>query len=286
MLFLWTLGTLALAQDCPGRTSAAEVGQTLERAIEDFGDLDLESYGERIDNATVKLRCIGEPVPTRLAAAYHRAVGLRAFTARDEVEAGNRFAAARRVQPGFRFPETLVPPSSPIADLYEQVDIAKLQRRAFPASDLGTFWIDGERTDVRVEPLPAIVQLVDANTTVIETLLLGSGQGLPSNEPEPPEVIQIPVPVPVPVPIEKRRDRTPAVVTLFGLGAAFAGAGGAVYTEAYFARKKVYTEVYGGTETEAGFDKRRSQINARSWVPLTLGGIAGALGVTGIVVAL
>ena len=144
---------------------------------------------------------------------------------------------------------------------------------------------------MRVEPLPAIVQFVDANSTVVKTLLLGSGEDLPRDEPVTPVVIEVPVPVPAP-PVEKRKDRAPPVIALFGIGAAFAGAGGGTFAEAYLARKKLYTETYGGklagdlTRQEQQFDKRRSQINARSWVPLTLGGIAGVLGVTGIVVAL
>ena len=207
---------------------------TLQDAIGDaeaaFGDLDIPLFLEKteaIQNDVVP--CMAEPLTRSLAAELHRVEGLRAFGQR-EMFAIRAFAAARSIEPKYRFPSTLVPEESPIYDDYTAMDVeaGRFEDVAPPAD--GEFRFDGSIGTQKPLSWPTLFQHTDANGAVIATAYLRGKDPLPEYEirvaPEPEEDVVVgvvapvpaaPAPAPLPQPVVKVfGDAHPALVVAAG----------------------------------------------------------------------
>lgn len=178
MIALWV--GLAWANDCPAAAAAtsADLESTLEAAEASYATLDVDNLVAATDRALGQIDCVTDPIPRSLAAAFHRTQGLRAFADRDAIAARRWFAAARTIEPGYTFPESLVPPGNPLLDDYAAVDlIGGTTGPLKPGA--GRITIDGRDAAERPLSWPAILQVYDATGAVWDTELLRPGEPTP-----------------------------------------------------------------------------------------------------------
>lgn len=179
MIALLLLGR-ALANDCPAAAAATsgDLAATLETAEASYATLDVEAFVAATDRAVGQVDCVVDPIPRSLAAAFHRSQGLRAFADRDSVAARRWFAAARTIEPGYSFPESLVPPGNPALDEYLAVDLVGGTTGPLKPG-AGRLTIDGRDAEERPLSWPAILQVYDATGAVWDTELLRPGEPTP-----------------------------------------------------------------------------------------------------------
>src|SRR5688500_15029340 len=106
------LAPLAAAQ-CDGPTSTADLEAALLDARRSLERLDGTAFGAATDRIDAVLPCLGEPMSRHLAAEVHRTKGIRAVTERSP-DASRYFAAARTIEPAYKFPSTLIPEGNPV----------------------------------------------------------------------------------------------------------------------------------------------------------------------------
>jgi hypothetical protein len=172
------LGTMAQASSCEEPTSAQQLQHLLEQAEHAFIELYIETFLARTDEVRARLPCLGEVPPAALVARIHRNEGLRMFGERD-VNSVRAFAAARALDPDFRFPADMVPPDSPIQSDWEAMDLAAGWSVLLPEPAQGTVFVDGSATRVLPRAWPALVQLVGDSHSPQLTVYLYSDQSAP-----------------------------------------------------------------------------------------------------------
>ncbi len=208
--------------------------QTLLDAIGDaeaaFGAIDIPTFLESSDQIRGEIiPCLAEPVPRSMAADIHRLEGLRAFGERD-MFAIRAFAAARSIEPAYRFPSTFVPNASPIYDDYTAMDVeaGRFEDVAPPAD--GEFRFDGTVGTQRPLSWPTLFQHMDGDGAVVSTAYLRGKDPLPEYEirvepePEDPKVSTVSPPIPAPPTVVTKTfgDAHPALVAAAGVTAASA----------------------------------------------------------------
>lgn len=209
-----------------GPCEAAVSSVTLDRVLLDaelaWGRLDLTGFDAAARQAEALLPCVGDALYPPTAARYHRIRGMRAFVERDQAEARRDFAAARALEPGWTFPESLAPPGHPVREDYTalSLDGARYEPVAPPASGRLTF--DGLPTGLRARDWPTVVQVFDATGAVDVTRWLRPQDALPSYEEGPPQQVQ-----------GAPRTRSTPLLVAGGLGLLASGALGAVAAGAY-----------------------------------------------------
>lgn len=173
--------TLALANDCPEAAAAtsADLAATLEAAEASYATLDVDGFVGASERALGQVDCVTDPIPRSLAAAFHRIQGLRAFADRDTVGARRWFAAARTIEPGYSFPEAIVPVGNPVLVDYIAIDLAGGTTGPLKPG-AGRLTIDGRDAEERPLSWPAILQIYDAEGAVWDTELLRPGEPTPS----------------------------------------------------------------------------------------------------------
>jgi hypothetical protein len=186
VLLLWTLATLtapALAAECSTPVSVVELEGYLLEAEVAYTRLDLPLFRDAVGSAEEALTCLGQPLVPSTAARFHRMKGLAAFVERQHEDAARAFAAARVLEPAYRFPDTMVPPNNPLYADYGQIAIdgGRFSKVAPPASGRLTF--DGLPTRMRAEDWPTIFQLQDGTGAITETEWLPPGRPVPRYAP-------------------------------------------------------------------------------------------------------
>jgi len=147
----------ALAQAaCPA--TSADLLVSLEDAEAAFGGLDLAGFRAATDVAAEQVGCASEVLPRTLVARLHRAQGLRAFVDGDAAKATAAFASARAIEPGYQFPEALVPAEHPVRERYVQQDPASGGATPIPPPVDGVIEVDGRPEDPLPNTRPAVVQ--------------------------------------------------------------------------------------------------------------------------------
>lgn len=229
---MWFVFLVQIAQaDCDADVTTTILRDAIGDAETAFGALNIQEFIARSDDIRGEiLPCMAEPVTRSMAAQVHRLEGLRAFGERD-MFAIHAFAAARSIEPQYRFPSTLVPHESPVYDDYTAMDIeaGRFQTLATPA--VGAFRFDGSTGDQRPLSWPSLFQHIDDGGAVIATYYLRGKDPMPDYEiwvepePEPEAPMALvtaasPVPILPPPPVRKTfGDAHPALVVAAGASA-------------------------------------------------------------------
>lgn len=173
---------VALAADCAAPTTNEDLVVALGDAVRAYGELDRTGFEASLRAAKEAVDCLGEVIEPSHAAELHRATGLSAFLARDEDLAKTRFAAARRIEPAYTFPDTLVPEGNPVRELYQGLDPAQSPVDELPPPAAGSLRLDGRSSRERRTLLPTVFQRLDGQGAVLESSLLNPGVPAPAYE--------------------------------------------------------------------------------------------------------
>lgn len=249
----------AVAGDCPVPTSLAGFQQAVSDGEAAFAQLDLVGLHSARDVALAELSCLGDRVLPTDAAAFHRLMGMVAFTARQRSWVLQEFHAARRLDPGYRFPPEVAQPGHPLIALYDEaIDASEgpLERVAAPAD--GYVVIDGVRDAPRPTDISAILQVYGPPDVLAESLYLLPGDATPHwGEP--------------PVDWTRRRHRW------LGAGAGVATGLSALFYGAVLIQRGMYFDL-DTPRTETELAVLRTRINAADVAGLGTGVVALGLG--------
>jgi hypothetical protein len=175
---LIVLAATAFGSDCERRLSTAELDGMLAEARRSLEKLDTETFVETTDALDLAIPCLGEPLTGHLAAEIHRTKGIRAVSERDP-QAPWVFAAARAIEPAYKFPSTLIPDNHPVRLAYAQVDLSKGQVAALLPAAEGTITLDGRQNAWRPMDWPTVAQYLGADGAVLWTTYLRPGMQMP-----------------------------------------------------------------------------------------------------------
>lgn len=159
-VLFWLPFAVAATSDCTAPRSLAELRDSNAFAERAWGE-DAAVFDEAAAALEPTLACVIEVIPPTEAARVHRLRGLLAFRKRDLQAATAAFAAARELDPEYRFPEALVPEGNPVDTLYRNARAAT-ELRSFDAPKRGwTLRLNGAEAAARNEATPAVIQVVD-----------------------------------------------------------------------------------------------------------------------------
>jgi hypothetical protein len=182
------LGTSASAADCPSpRPTAAALFERLAAAQTAYAGLDVPKFRAAMAELDLGVPCVTDEIPKHLAAELHRFEGLREFLDRNTARSSAAFAAARTIEPTYRFPESLVPAGNPALQDYVSIDPDKGRAVDLPLPLDGRLMIDGMAGVRRSTDFPTLVQLFDGDGRVTATAYLWPGDPVPSYVPRPPD---------------------------------------------------------------------------------------------------
>ena len=167
---------------CPAPVSTDDIQSALSKAEMAYGDLDVDAFDAATDEAVAMVPCISEPMTRQLAASLHRFVGLRKFVSRDLDHARESFAAARVIEPGYKFPTTFVPEGNPVLKEYAALDPASEVAVEVPTPKGGYLLFDGSIGTARPTTFPVIVQVMNGDGTVAATDYVEPGEAMPVYE--------------------------------------------------------------------------------------------------------
>jgi hypothetical protein len=188
-IVLLGLGTEALAA-CPSPPpTSVQLFEQLATAQAAYGALDVPGFRAAMTEVDQTLPCAADEVTRHLAAELHRHQGLRAFLDRDTDRSTGAFAAARAIEPTYKFPVEVVPAGNPVLNDYGAVDPDAGRSVRVPPPLEGRIQLDGEVTEERPVDFPAVVQLFDVEGKVTATGYLWPGDPLPSYTPRPVEAL-------------------------------------------------------------------------------------------------
>jgi len=272
------LGPVAQAQDvaCDAPTDTAQLSRLLADAELAFTRLDIDAFNASTDALNKQVPCLQEQMPRSLAAEIHRYVGLKAVLSRDFDSAAMAFAAARSVEPQYRFPASLVPDGNPIHDVYSQFDMEAASDEEVPPPAQGQLKFDGTVGVARSTSWPTIVQLVDDEGSVTATVYVYPGDIMPSY---PPRVAGEPAPDPFAIaPPPPRETKSGPNVPLL------ATAGGAIALSGVFAGLAASSEATFWNEStpDSELPGLRGRINTFVALSAVTGTVAVGSGVAGI----
>jgi hypothetical protein len=192
MIWNWALSVAHAA--CPTPQGAAELVSALDDAQEAYASLEVEAFREAMDGVHEKLPCLDEEVTRHLAAELHRFEGLLGFLDRDMERSQRAFASARAIEPNYKFPVTLVPDGHPVLAQYGALEpgTGGSVRLAEPLQ--GGILLDGAPTLLRPQELPVLLQRLDTEGSVLETVYLGPGDAVPPYPSRAAPLVAAPVP--------------------------------------------------------------------------------------------
>jgi hypothetical protein len=163
---------------CLTTSDSAELAERLTAAEAAYVALDADTFGRALDDATLLVPCLSD-VPSRdLAARMHRLDGLRLFAAGDNEAALASMQAARILDPGYRFPEEMLPADHALRVAYEGLPTEEGDVTRPPQPVDGTFVFDGVEQPWRPVDRATLYQLVEG-PSVSTTRLLGPEEELP-----------------------------------------------------------------------------------------------------------
>ena len=172
------LTSIALAT-CPEPTNNAELHGSIDGANSAYAALDEGGFEERLAVLEAQVGCLSEVIGPHYAAAVHRTRGIGAFLRKDFGGAELHFAAARRIDPDYRFPEAIAPPGNPLNTRYDAIDLSVATPETVPTPVKGAYRLDGRLATQRDPRLPVLLQRLDGADVVVSTLFLEAGEALP-----------------------------------------------------------------------------------------------------------
>ena len=139
---------------CPA--TGATLASVLDAAESALGTMNTPAFREATDVALADATCLGDSVSPATAARLHRAVGIRSFLDKDSQRVVEAFAAARAVEPDYRFPAALVPPDHPLRAAYDSATPANGGAAALPPPVAGRIEFDGTPSIARPTTRPTL----------------------------------------------------------------------------------------------------------------------------------
>jgi hypothetical protein len=188
---LLALAGVAVAA-CP--STSAVLNATLEHAESAFVELDASRLRSDAGDVTREALCLSDRPGRGTIARLHRVVGLAAFIDQDDERARSAFAAAKLIEPEYRFPAELVPDGTPAAELYASASATPAATAPIPAPRDGRVEIDGEPASARATDRPALALIVGADGAVVASAYVWPADPLPSYEVAQPQLAQRPAP--------------------------------------------------------------------------------------------
>lgn len=287
-MFLFLLHSALAA--CDQTTDNAALTRGVDAAIEAFTAMEDDRFSSARQAVLAAVPCISEPLRPEVAAAVHRIRGLNAFLDDDSLTAQLYFAAARGIDPSYRFPDSVAPEGHPLQQDYLALDTTADRTEALPDLKSGSFFINGRRTRERSSSYPALFQLVDTQDRVVTTAFLSAGADLPidsslivSAAPQP-----APTPTPAPQPTTRTKKGGPNVPLLIGSAVLGAAAGGLVVgNRLSYGSYNSHYESLGINPSAADIDKYdrlRGTTNLLAFTAVGTGVAAVGVGVTAFVV--
>jgi hypothetical protein len=252
---------------CLEATTMVEFLHAAKQGEHAFADMDLPALSAAQLHALSLIPCLGDPVGSTDAAAFHRMMALAAFTSGDSAAVMREFHAARRLEPGYVIPTDVAPPGHPLMKLYDsstQAEEGELQAAIPPLG--GWVGVDGVRGAPRPSGISTLIQVFDAGDQLEQTLYLLPDETMPSWGPLPMDQLR-----------RKRRR-----VTLLGATGGAAVVSGALYGLAL--RSKAQFWEPNDTLDEADLEVMKMRTNALAWTSLGSLGLATGLGITTAVV--
>jgi hypothetical protein len=289
-IFLFTAGlagatpAMAAESSCSQLTLGSSIQSAAERAQEAFGATKVGEFQAAIAEVDSLVPCLMEPVDPAVAALVHRMKGLSAFIERDQDKAREAFAAARALEPGYSWPEELIPWGHPLLGLYRALPVEEASFDSVPAPAAGWVYMDGRPSEPRPLEWPVILQVSDAEGAIHLSGYLWPGDPLPEYgldiaASEPPQPVPTPVAepeLPVTVAATSTTVRTgPRPAWLVGAGAA-AVTSGVLYALAARSHGEYWDDQTPYTELDAA----RGRTNG---LVLASAGAAGVALGTGVV---
>ena len=179
MIPLLLLGSRVAAAGCPTPVTSADLIAALEDAKDAYSNLDVTLFRAAMARVDLGIPCSSDELTEHVVAEIHRAEGLLGFLDRATDRSLTAFAAARSIEPNYKFPETLVPVGNPVLADYEQLDPdgGQTMRVGEPVS--GRILFDGSQVPARPRNFPTVVQLIDDDGAVTTTAYLWPGEALP-----------------------------------------------------------------------------------------------------------
>lgn len=167
--------------DCVKATPAGEFASSLSQVLNGLVMHDATVATNASVVVDRQVACVAEPLGVGDVASLHRLRGLMAaFEGKKEL-AMAAFAAARRIDPDYRFPESVVPANHPITGLY--LDAAALlagPKEAVPhPRDGWDVLVDGQSATERPTQTATFVQVVAPDGHVWRSVWLGPKDALP-----------------------------------------------------------------------------------------------------------
>lgn len=229
---LLTLLALAWGADCPQSAASTDLSATVAEAEATIAQLDIVAFKAATDRIDALLPCLEDPVTRNVAASVHRFKGIRAFADRDLANAEVMFRAGRALEPGYVFPDDLIPPGNPIRTAYEEVAYGEPRFETLPTPDAGGYiQLDGRTTNQRPLTWATLYQRFDGSGALADTEYLLPSAPVPTY---PVQIGEVPVAIPYDDPVFV--DKKP--VALLGATVGAAVVTGLLYGSAGLARAK------------------------------------------------
>lgn len=250
---------------CPEPTSLDDFEVAAAAGERAFAQVDLVALGAARSAALDALPCLQERITPDASASFHRMMGMAAFTSGDEQGVLAEFYAARRLEPGYRFPLEVAGPGHPLADLYDRAAadvVADRQLEAVIPPAGGFVIVDGAVDATRPLGMSALVQAWTADQRLLETRFVLADDPTPRWGP-------------LPIDVARKQARRRALLSVTG---ATALATVSLYTAAAVteARFKDLEDPVPDEDLRA----LRATNNSLLWSSAAAGAITAGLGVT------
>lgn len=165
---------------CEQATTSNDLVRALNAAQSSYASLDTDGFQRASAQADAALTCLGEAISPPVAAQFHRNDAIKAYIADDLARVRSAFRAALTLQPGWRMPEDVVPPGSPLAALYTEA------QGLGPGPDEPVLvpkglvlMVDGASAQRVPSERPTILQIAAPDGRISETIYLRVGEVLP-----------------------------------------------------------------------------------------------------------
>ncbi len=183
LLTLLLAASPSMAQEgCDEPTTSAQLKTAMDGVVQGWVDLDRAAFMASSDAVRDTLPCLSDEVIRPVAAEIHRYEGLRAYMEGDPTAAAKHFAAARTVDPEYRFPGSMVPEGNPVLEIWNAIDSQQGATEPVPAPAQGRVQIDGVVAIERSVELPSVVQLFGPDGAISATAYLAAREPLPAYE--------------------------------------------------------------------------------------------------------
>ncbi len=245
----------ALAAACPEPTTVGDLRSALAEGEQAFAALDLVGlYGAR-DRSFDAVKCLGEQLTPRDAAAFHRLMALVAFTARQRAWVLSEFHAARRLDPDYALPGEVAQPGHPLHVAYEDsLEVDPGRRESVSPPVAGVVYVDGQEGAPRPTEISSLLQAYGPGGGLVESVALLPG--------EPTPVYGLP-----PVDWTRRRHR------LLFVGSVGTGALSTLFQLATWGQRKAYFDT-SIERTEAELAALRMRVNGSNYAAFGTGVLA------------